>query len=333
MTPAAYNNDKSACLMKSRLLSQRSGVFERADPYAVSGYVNQHVGSHCIRLPTTGHPQASLMHRKFASLDLCRISYGGSVRVTSPALETIYHLQVLLQGHCLSRGGEREYYLAPGELLLINPDDPVDLTYSDDCEKFILKLPRDLLESICDEQRWRRPDSGVRFLKQHYRAEELDGFVNLLALVCEEAESDDGLPRVQDHFTQIVASKMLSLMQTNVSRQRLCAQAASFERILEHIDQHLKQDIDIASLARQASMSTRTLYGLFERHLGVTPFNYIRQKKLERIRASLADPSCAVRSVTELALDYGFLHLGRFAETYRALFGELPSDTLKRRTR
>ena len=90
--------------MDSCLLSDSSRVFERADPYAVSSYVNLHVGCHDIRLPTVGRPEASLNHRKFASLDLCRISYGGSVRVTSPALETIYHLQVLLRGHCLWRG-------------------------------------------------------------------------------------------------------------------------------------------------------------------------------------------------------------------------------------
>ena len=84
----------------NRLLNEKSRLFANADPYAVSDYVNQHVGSHCIRLPKSGRPAASLSHRSFGSLDLCRISYGGSVRVTSPALETIYHLQVLLQGHC-----------------------------------------------------------------------------------------------------------------------------------------------------------------------------------------------------------------------------------------
>ncbi|WP_208536301.1 cupin domain-containing protein, partial [Pseudomonas aeruginosa] len=131
--------------MNASLLSERSRVFERADPYAVSGYVNRHVGTHCIRLPAAGRPQASLDHRTFASLDLCRISYGAAVRVTSPALESIFHLQILLRGHCLWRGGGQEHALAPGELLLINPDDPVDLTYSADCEKFIVKLPCALL--------------------------------------------------------------------------------------------------------------------------------------------------------------------------------------------
>ncbi|WP_442969163.1 AraC family transcriptional regulator [Pseudomonas sp. Q1-7] len=317
--------------MDSRLLSERSRVFERADPYAVSGYVNQHVGSHCIRLPAAGHPEASLNHRKFANLDLCRISYGGAVRVTSPALETIYHLQILLSGHCLWRGHKEEHYLAPGELLLINPDDPVDLTYSDDCEKFILKMPTALLEGICEEQRWQRPGSGVRFLQNTYRLDELEGFVNLLAMVCQEAEASDPLLRVQEHYAQIVGAKLLSVMKTNVSRESLGSQAASFERILDYIEGNLKQDISSEMLAQQSNMSLRSLYALFERHLGTTPKHYIRQKKLERIRASLADPSCNVRNVTELALDYGFLHLGRFSETYKGLFGELPSDTLKRR--
>ena len=33
--------------------------------------------------------------------------------------------------------------------------------------------------------------------------------------------------------------------------------------------------------------------------------------------------------MTDVALDIGFEHLGRFAGHYRALFGELPSTTLR----
>lgn len=317
--------------MQSRLLSERSSVFHHADPYAVSDYVNQHVGHHCIGLAPTTHPLASLNHRKFAELDLCRISYGGSVRVTSPALETNYHLQVLLNGNCLWRGPQREHHLVPGELLLINPDDPVDLTYSQDCEKFILKVPARLLESICDEQRWQRPAGGVRFLRNHYRLEELDGFVNLLAMVCHEAEVGESLPRVQGHYSQIVASKLLTLMSCNVRRESLAAPSVSLERLLDYIERSLRLELSGQALAEQACMSLRSLYGLFDRHLGVTPGQYIRQRRLERVHACLEDASCPVRSLTELALDHGFLHLGRFSESYRQRFGELPSETLKRR--
>jgi AraC-like DNA-binding protein len=297
---ATYNNNESDPMMQAQLLSQRSTVFDHADPYAVSGYVNQHVGNHCILMPRAGRPLASLNHRKFASL-------------------------------CLWRGHGQEHYFAPGELLLINPDDPVDLTYSDDCEKFILKVPTSLLESVCDEQRWRYPGQGVRFLENRYQLNELEGFVGLLAMICQEAEATEQIPRVQEHYAQIIVSKMLSLMKTNVSRISLGSQTATFEVIADYIAGHLKQDIDSEELARQARMSLRSLYGLFERNAGTTPKNYIRQKRLERINACLSDPTCNVRNVTEVAMDYGFLHLGRFSDSYRKQFGELPSDTLKRR--
>ncbi|PYC24553.1 AraC family transcriptional regulator [Aquipseudomonas alcaligenes] len=316
--------------MDISLLNEKSRIFAQADPYAVSDYVNQHVGAHCIRLPRTGRPEASLSHRTFGALDLCRISYGGSVRVTSPALETIYHLQVLLQGHCLWRGHGQEHYFTPGELLLINPDDPVDLTYSDDCEKFIVKLPANLIERACSDNHWQRPAGGVRFAARH-QLQQLEGFTSLLGLVCSEAESDQSLPLVQEQYTRIIASKLLGLLSNNVSRQPAGEGSPSFERLVQFIDDNLKQDINLEQLAQLAHMSPRSLYALFDKYLGTTPKHYIRQRKLEKVHACLRDPSVKVRNVTEVALDYGFLHLGRFSESYKSAFGELPSDTLRRR--
>lgn len=312
------------------LLSESSRVFERADPHAVSSYVNQHVGCHDIRLPTVGRPEASLNHRKFASLDLCRISYGGGVRVTSPQLETIYHLQVLLRGHCLWRGRGEEHYFSRGELLLINPHDPVDLTYSDDCEKFIVKLPATLLDKTCRDSQWVRPDEGIRFNPRH-DLQKLDGFIGLLQLMCSEAESAQTVPHVQEQYTRIIATKLLAMLSSNVSRGLPAEGGASFERIVRFIEGHIKQDISVEQLAQLAHSSPRSLYKLFERHTGTTPMGFIRQKKLEQIRASLSDPASRVRNVTEVALDFGFLHLGRFSESYKSAFGELPSDTLRRR--
>lgn len=316
--------------MDCRLLNEKSRVFAQADPHAVSDYVNQHVGSHRIRLPRSGHPEASLSHRSFGGLDLCQISYGSRVQVTSPALETLYHLQILLRGHCLWRGRGEEHHFTPGELLLINPDDPVDLTYSDDCEKFIVKLPATFLDRACSENHWHHSGDGVRFTPRH-RLEQLDGFISLLSLVCQEAEAEQSVPLVQEHYAKIIASKLLGLPGCNVSREPLAAACPSFERLAEFIERNLKQDITLEQLAELAHMSQRSLYALFDKHAGTTPKHYIRQRKLEQIHARLSDPRAAVRNVTEIALDYGFLHLGRFSECYKSTFGELPSDTLRRR--
>lgn len=318
--------------MNMPLLSERSEVFKNADPHAVSFYVNQHMGSHCIQLPSEAAFSARLNHRKFADLDLCRISYGASVRVISHALEDVLHLQVLLRGDCLWRGPAGMHHLVPGELLIINPDDPVDLTYSANCEKFILKVPTRLLESICQEQRWLYPREGIRFTRHRYSLSELQNFVPLLAVICAEAEDGAALPRMHEHYAHIVAAKMLTSMRNNVLREHLACSGSTFERVVAFINDNLKQDISVQDLADQARISVRSLYTLFEKHRATTPQRFIREQKLAQVHACLSDPDCNVRNVTELALDYGFAHLGRFAEHYRRQFSQLPSDTLRQRS-
>ncbi|WP_439855989.1 helix-turn-helix domain-containing protein [Pseudomonas yamanorum] len=310
------------------LLTERSQIFDGADAYAVSDYVNQHVGSHHIRLPPKGHPRASISHRNFSSLDLCRISYGAPVRVISEALETIYHLQILLHGHCRSVAWGREQIFRAGEVLLINPDDPVDLTYSADCEKFIVKLPVRLLENACLEQHWALPRQGIRFVAERHQLSAMSGLLQLLGLICHEAENaTEG--EVQALYERIVANKLLALLGSNVLRVIPRTEGGGgFDRVRQFIEEHLTEDISIEQLMVVARVSERSLYKLFERQVGQSPRDYMRQRKLERVHTELQ--AAAARSVTEVALDYGFLHLGRFSEAYRKRFGEMPSQTWRR---
>jgi AraC-like DNA-binding protein len=74
----------------------------------------------------------------------------------------------------------------------------------------------------------------------------------------------------------------------------------------------------------------RTLRVCCSEFLGMSPGRYIQLRRLNMVRAELhrADPGTA--SVAEIAQRYQFSQLGRFAVTYRAVFGEMPSDTLRR---
>lgn len=281
------------------LLSERSCIFNQADAYAVSEYVNQHVGSHEIRLPPKGRPQASISHRTFSSLDLCRISYGARVQVLSPALESIYHLQILLQGHCRSLARGKEQVYTAGEILLINPDDPVDLTYSADCEKFIIKVPVGLLENACLEQKWGLPKNGIRFTSSRHDLTTLECFVQLLGLICQEAEGS-AAPQVQALYERIVATKLLGLLASNVTRHvPEHSQGQGFEAVRQYIEAHLRKEISIEQLMAVARVSERSLYLLFERQVGVSPRDYLRQRRLERVHELLQSP--AARSVTEIS--------------------------------
>lgn len=56
----------------------------------------------------------------------------------------------------------------------------------------------------------------------------------------------------------------------------------------------------------------------------------LRQVRLARVRqALLTDTDTA--TITEIAMGWGFTHMGRFSLSYRQVFGESPSETLRRR--
>jgi AraC-like DNA-binding protein len=317
--------------MGIELLSDRSKVFDKADPHMVSAYVKMHVGHHEISLSQPGN-HAMLSHRRLADLDLCHISYGSLTRVTSTSLRDKYHLQIMLRGACLQRETNRQRMLLAGDLVVINPHDPIDLTYSKDCEKFILKIPVALLDLVCNEQHWSSPREGLRFGSQVYKLEEIQGFAQLLSLVCREVEMEDNLLPVERHYAQIIARKVLTCLATNLDFQSIDSHKPSLQRVMNHIEMNLKEEISAQALANLANMSLRSLYLLFDQQVGVTPRRYIVRRKLERIRAALLDPDYRVRNVTELAMDYGLTHLGRFSAEYKEQFAELPSQTLKRRS-
>ena len=61
-----------------------------------------------------------------------------------------------------------------------------------------------------------------------------------------------------------------------------------------------------------------------------SPKRYFLNQRLQSVRQALIDAGNKAATVTAVATDYGFYELGRFALQYRTLFGESPSETLRR---
>ena len=64
--------------------------------------------------------------------------------------------------------------------------------------------------------------------------------------------------------------------------------------------------------------------------MGLTPVAYLARLRLHRVRDALQSRARAPRTVSSVALDWGFWHFGEFSRAYRECFGELPSETLRR---
>ncbi|MGC4077137.1 MAG: helix-turn-helix transcriptional regulator [Rubrivivax sp.] len=103
-------------------------------------------------------------------------------------------------------------------------------------------------------------------------------------------------------------------------------------RAIEYMRENASRPISIADVAAAASVSVRALQEGFQRFRETTPSACLRQIRLERTRQDLLDPEMPA-SVSEIALRWGFVHMSLFAARYRKAFGELPSTTIRRRSR
>jgi AraC-like DNA-binding protein len=86
----------------------------------------------------------------------------------------------------------------------------------------------------------------------------------------------------------------------------------------------------LVKLCATLGVAERSLRTSCTEHLGMGPMSYLRLRRLKSVRRALCSASCTDSSVAELAKRHGFTQLGRFAASYRQLFGELPSATLQR---
>lgn len=102
------------------------------------------------------------------------------------------------------------------------------------------------------------------------------------------------------------------------------------ERVRELVVSQPDVPLTVLDVCRAVGASRRKLQYCFEEIVGTHPAWYLRVLRLNAVRRELREHSPASASVSDVACRWGFWHLSRFASHYRELFGELPSDTLKR---
>jgi AraC family transcriptional regulator len=99
------------------------------------------------------------------------------------------------------------------------------------------------------------------------------------------------------------------------------------QRVLEYVDAHLDDALDLGTLSRVAAFSKFHFHRQFKAYYGVSVHRYVQLARLQRASKQLAGP--AGRSITEIALDAGYDAPDAFARVFRQRFGQSPSDFRK----
>jgi len=317
----------------SVLMLKSGTIFDGVSPQTVSSYVKSHIGNHSLEL-LSNPGNAMLCYKKFGDLGLSQLTYGANVIVsTATGLDQTYHLQVVMEGSCKVHYSESEaVLLTPGKAALINPMDPVSIEYSDDCVKLIINLPTSLINRCYSDQFGYAPLGGLQFGADAFHLDEDSPFSKMLELLFLEADQPaltNTNRAVSTSMGLLVATKLMEVFPHDI--QHSSVDDEFFRMIDSFIDAHARSEITAEALARLSNVSVRTLYDRFKRSKRVSPNSYIKERRLRRIYNHIQTATSRVRNVTEVALEFGFSHLGRFSSEYKRLFGELPSETLRRR--
>ncbi|NKK97044.1 helix-turn-helix domain-containing protein [Rhizobium leguminosarum bv. viciae] len=98
---------------------------------------------------------------------------------------------------------------------------------------------------------------------------------------------------------------------------------------IDFMQEHIGEPISLNDIALAAKVSVRTLQQGFRQFRDTTPMSYLQDLRMAAAHRDLLE-SDEKQAIADIALRWGFTHLGRFAAEYRKRFGQLPSQTLKR---
>ncbi len=207
--------------------------------------------------------------------------------------------------------------LAAGDSLLWSSRHKVDFLVGDRIEKLTLMVPLERSRAVSAQF----ADLVGAPLKANH------GLSSLFAKYLRAFEQE--IWTIQEDEAESVMQATLELLLqafANGVTPRPIGRAATLSRIKKDILERLADpELAPGSVARAANISLRYLHLLFAED-GSTVAAWIRQQRLERVKADLRAPGLRDRSITELGLRWGFNDATQFGRAFKRHVGFTPSE-------
>jgi AraC-like DNA-binding protein len=144
-----------------------------------------------------------------------------------------------------------------------------------------------------------------------------------------DALTHHGIARALEEELTVTMVKCLAEPVLTLSRSQL-NHSLIMRRFEEFLSENSSRPLYLGDICKATGASERILRASCHESLGMGPVRYLWLRRMHLARRSLLAGSIETTSVTAIAMDNGFWELGRFASEYRSLFGESPSNTLRR---
>ena len=167
-----------------------------------------------------------------------------------------------------------------------------------------------------------RPEAMARLLRLHRKSGDLaESAPEILA----DRNAAHGLEQALVHaMLDCLAQDRVGGDRSAVRRHQLIMRR--FGRLLEA---HCGEALFLPQVCKMIGVSERTLRRCCHEQIGMGPMRFVLLRRMHLVRRALRRADPATETVTSIATRFGFWELGRFAGSYRSLFAEPPSATLR----
>jgi AraC-like DNA-binding protein len=219
-----------------------------------------------------------------------------------------------------------------GEMITLGPGQRVHARTDESCQWGAIQLPAEEFVRYAEAlsgaafiippvARWRPPRAALRQLRHLHQAaiRTAEARSGVLA----DSEAAHGLEQQLIHAL-VNSLSPEPVYQETVAARRRRGVLARFEDLLE-----AEPPPRISEIGAVLGVSHRVLRECCKSMLGMSPSHYRCLRGMQRVHRALRRENPDTATVSEIARRYGFRDLGGFAANYRALYGELPSATLR----
>jgi AraC-like DNA-binding protein len=273
-------------------------------------------------------------------ISVTRMMFGAEVTVHIERVERFMVQMPIAGRNDLVLDGNGPLLLSNRMFSVINPGQSVKQRRDRDCQMVLVRFDQHLLTRCLAAQAGVAEANVLQFGPLEFASGMSAGqpsgsaWRRLMSFVLVELNKRDSLfrsPISAMHAGHLMISTLLLHQPHNYTGLLAQPQADLPPRILDEacawLETNAHRPITVHDLSHAVNRSSRSVYDAFKKHLSHTPMSYLKHVRLEKVRQDLLIAR-GRKSVTTIAMDWGFSHLGRFARDYRARFGELPSETL-----
>ena len=317
-----------------RLPLERQRVLATHDPEAALASAIGLLGPHRMRLPDGAEGFSARVNAwRRRDVMLSYFAYGAATQINGTSLHGYYAVNLPVAGHADVWHRGAMVQASPEVAAVFSVVGPVTMRWSADHEVLCLTVRRGALERHLSRMTGREISDPIMFtpaMTLQGGGASWRGVLQTLLDLAERASSPS--PLVAAEVETAVMTTLL-VTQPHSYSSILLDEPPAAGRVVAAATEIMREragaSLSIAEIARQVGVSERSLQLSFRRELGVSPRERLRELRLDQVRRELLLTRAEQKSVSQIAMDWGFVHLGRFAASYRRKFGENPSQTVR----